>query len=138
MYRQYSFNIIPHLGQLLAGDRESYQYLIESIERFPTQPEFARMVADAGFLLPSTPESETMGLPRLGSACSPSDGAWEGRSQGLASIWVGASLLTWHQAFRVTRLRNLVAPDIGLSRVVRKNAKESKCLFVSVDVPAWC
>jgi 2-methoxy-6-polyprenyl-1,4-benzoquinol methylase len=31
------------MGQLLAGDRDSYQYLIESIERFPTQVEFARL-----------------------------------------------------------------------------------------------
>lgn len=35
--------MIPLLGQILASDRDSYQYLIESIERFPTQPEFAQM-----------------------------------------------------------------------------------------------
>ena len=43
VYKQYSFNFIPLMGQLLAGDRDSYQYLIESIERFPTQVEFARL-----------------------------------------------------------------------------------------------
>lgn len=43
IYRQYSFSMIPLLGQILASDRDSYQYLIESIERFPTQPEFAQM-----------------------------------------------------------------------------------------------
>lgn len=94
MYRSYSFNVIPHLGQLLAGDRDSYQYLIESIERFPSQPEFARMVADAGFILPGTPESELMGLPRLGSACSRSHGAWEDLSLGIASIWLGIKPFT--------------------------------------------
>lgn len=35
--------MIPLLGQILASDRDSYQYLIESIERFPSQPEFAQM-----------------------------------------------------------------------------------------------
>ncbi|WFD36311.1 2-methoxy-6-polyprenyl-1,4-benzoquinol methylase [Malassezia cuniculi] len=89
IYRQYSFNVIPHLGQLLAGDRDSYQYLIESIERFPTQPEFARMVADAGFMLPGTPETAHMGLPRLGGACSTGNGAWEDLSLGIATIWMG-------------------------------------------------
>ena len=37
------------LGSILAGDRDSYQYLVESIRRFPPQPEFARMITDAGF-----------------------------------------------------------------------------------------
>lgn len=35
--------MIPLLGQILASDRDSYQYLVESIEKFPTQPEFAQM-----------------------------------------------------------------------------------------------
>ncbi|TRM63971.1 UbiE/COQ5 methyltransferase [Schizophyllum amplum] len=48
MYDQYSFSMIPLLGTLLAGDRDSYQYLVESIRRFPPQPEFARMIKDAG------------------------------------------------------------------------------------------
>ena len=43
IYRQYSFSMIPLLGQILASDRDSYQYLIESIEKFPPQPEFAQM-----------------------------------------------------------------------------------------------
>ena len=37
------------MGTILAGDRDSYQYLVESIRRFPTQPDFAQMIADAGF-----------------------------------------------------------------------------------------
>ncbi|PRQ37245.1 putative 2-methoxy-6-polyprenyl-1,4-benzoquinol methylase [Rosa chinensis] len=48
-YDFYSFSIIPTLGELVAGDRESYQYLVESIRRFPPQETFASMIADAGF-----------------------------------------------------------------------------------------
>ena len=46
---QYSFNVIPLLGQLVANDRAAYQYLVESIRRFPTQERFAGMIRDAGF-----------------------------------------------------------------------------------------
>lgn len=48
-YDAYSFNIIPRLGEALANDRESYQYLVESIRRFPNQPAFARRIVSAGF-----------------------------------------------------------------------------------------
>ncbi|KAK9369707.1 ubiE/COQ5 methyltransferase family-domain-containing protein [Lipomyces kononenkoae] len=49
IYKQYSFSIIPLMGQLVAADRDSYQYLVESIARFPSQKEFAGMIRDAGF-----------------------------------------------------------------------------------------
>ena len=49
LYDQYSFSVIPLLGTILAGDRESYQYLVESIRRFPSQRDFAQMITDAGF-----------------------------------------------------------------------------------------
>ncbi|MGR3461394.1 MAG: bifunctional demethylmenaquinone methyltransferase/2-methoxy-6-polyprenyl-1,4-benzoquinol methylase UbiE [Roseovarius sp.] len=49
VYDLYSFNIIPRLGQAIAGDRDSYQYLVESIRRFPDQETFLGMVRDAGF-----------------------------------------------------------------------------------------
>ncbi|KAF5725955.1 2-methoxy-6-polyprenyl-1 4-benzoquinol methylase mitochondrial-like [Tripterygium wilfordii] len=49
LYDYYSFSVIPALGELVAGDRESYQYLVESIRRFPSQEKFASMIADAGF-----------------------------------------------------------------------------------------
>lgn len=49
IYRAYSFNVIPLLGQVLVGDHDSYQYLVESIERFPDQETFAQMIRDAGF-----------------------------------------------------------------------------------------
>ena len=48
-YDRYSFNIIPALGQLVANDRDSYQYLVESIRKFPDQDKFADMISAAGF-----------------------------------------------------------------------------------------
>ncbi|MFV0491825.1 MAG: bifunctional demethylmenaquinone methyltransferase/2-methoxy-6-polyprenyl-1,4-benzoquinol methylase UbiE [Pseudorhodobacter sp.] len=48
-YDLYSFNVIPVMGQIVAGDRESYQYLVESIRKFPDQESFARMIREAGF-----------------------------------------------------------------------------------------
>ncbi|KAJ3772379.1 UbiE/COQ5 methyltransferase [Lentinula raphanica] len=50
LYDQYSFHIIPLLGTILTGDRASYQYLVESIRKFPSQSDFARMIRDAGFV----------------------------------------------------------------------------------------
>jgi len=48
-YDAYSFNVIPRMGQLIAKDRDSYQYLVESIRNFPDQESFAQMIRDAGF-----------------------------------------------------------------------------------------
>ncbi|MEM6897214.1 MAG: bifunctional demethylmenaquinone methyltransferase/2-methoxy-6-polyprenyl-1,4-benzoquinol methylase UbiE [Pseudomonadota bacterium] len=48
-YDAYSFNVIPPLGQMIAGDRASYQYLVESIRKFPDQDTFLAMIRDAGF-----------------------------------------------------------------------------------------
>lgn len=48
-YNTYSDAVIPRLGGAVAGDRESYEYLIESIRRFPTQEAFAAEVRAAGF-----------------------------------------------------------------------------------------
>ncbi len=49
LYDRYSFNVIPAMGQVVAGDRASYQYLVESIRRFPDQETFATMIHGAGF-----------------------------------------------------------------------------------------
>ncbi|MEL7082572.1 MAG: class I SAM-dependent methyltransferase, partial [Pseudomonadota bacterium] len=49
LYDQYSFNVIPRMGQVIANDRDSYQYLVESIRKFPDQETFLSMVRDAGF-----------------------------------------------------------------------------------------
>ena len=48
-YDRYSFNVIPVMGQLIANDRDSYQYLVESIRKFPDQERFAQMIREAGF-----------------------------------------------------------------------------------------
>jgi len=48
-YDVYSFKVIPAMGELVAGDRESYQYLVESIRRFPDQARFTAMMREAGF-----------------------------------------------------------------------------------------
>ena len=49
IYDLWSFQIIPRLGQLAAGAAQPYEYLVESIRKFPKQAEFARMVEKAGF-----------------------------------------------------------------------------------------
>jgi demethylmenaquinone methyltransferase/2-methoxy-6-polyprenyl-1,4-benzoquinol methylase len=51
LYDAYSFNAIPVLGGLVAGDSASYRYLVESIRRFPDQKTFTRMIENAGFEL---------------------------------------------------------------------------------------
>ncbi len=48
-YDLYSFNVIPAMGQVVAGDRGSYQYLVESIRKFPDQETFSSMISTAGF-----------------------------------------------------------------------------------------
>ena len=48
-YDLYSFNVIPRMGQVIANDRDSYQYLVESIRNFPDQETFLAMVRKAGF-----------------------------------------------------------------------------------------
>jgi demethylmenaquinone methyltransferase/2-methoxy-6-polyprenyl-1,4-benzoquinol methylase len=49
LYDFYSFNVIPALGRTVAGDAESYRYLVESIRRFPKPDAFADMLRAAGF-----------------------------------------------------------------------------------------
>ena len=76
IYKRWSFSAIPLIGQIVAADRDSYQYLVESIERFPSQEEFARMIKQAGFLIPG---EEERGL----------QGGWEDLSMGIAAIHKG-------------------------------------------------
>ncbi len=65
-YDLYSFNVIPVMGQVVAGDRESYQYLVESIRKFPNQDAFATMIRQAGFEQVSY-RNLTMGVAALHS-----------------------------------------------------------------------
>ncbi|KAH9925444.1 ubiE/COQ5 methyltransferase family-domain-containing protein [Epithele typhae] len=78
VYDQYSFQVIPVLGTILAGDRDSYQYLVESIRRFPPQPKFAQMIADAGFA--------------TGAMHEGAGGAWTDLWGGIAAIHTGVKL----------------------------------------------
>ena len=78
IYDQYSFSVIPLLGTILAGDRASYQYLVESIRKFPPQPEFAKMIQDAGFVTGGMPEGK--------------GGAWIDLWDGIASVHTGVKL----------------------------------------------
>ena len=48
-YDKYSFGVIPFMGEIIAGDRKSYQYLVESIRKFPDQEDFAEMIKKIGF-----------------------------------------------------------------------------------------
>ncbi|KIO18055.1 hypothetical protein M407DRAFT_84340 [Tulasnella calospora MUT 4182] len=75
LYEVYSFSVIPMLGSILASDRESYQYLVESIRRFPSQPVFAQMIRDAGFT--------------TGQDFSGQGGAWRDLWGGIASVHLG-------------------------------------------------
>jgi demethylmenaquinone methyltransferase / 2-methoxy-6-polyprenyl-1,4-benzoquinol methylase len=49
IYEAYSFNVIPLVGKLVAGDAAPYQYLVESIQRFPAADDFEAMIRKAGF-----------------------------------------------------------------------------------------
>jgi len=49
LYDLFSFNVIPALGKIVAGDADSYRYLVESIRKFPNQARFAAMLEAAGF-----------------------------------------------------------------------------------------
>jgi len=64
VYDAYSFNVIPAMGELITGDRDSYQYLVESIRRFPDQQRFQRMIEAAGFDL-ARHENMTGGIVAL-------------------------------------------------------------------------
>ncbi len=48
LYDAFSFRLLPALGEIVAGDRAAYQYLVESIRRFPDQERFAAMITSAG------------------------------------------------------------------------------------------
>jgi 2-methoxy-6-polyprenyl-1,4-benzoquinol methylase len=78
VYKRWSFSAIPLIGQIVAADRDSYQYLVESIERFPTQEEFRDMIKEAGFLIPG--ENEIREGQRNG---------WEDLTFGIGAIHKG-------------------------------------------------
>jgi len=65
------------MGQIVAGDRDSYQYLVESIQRFPKQEDFASMIQKAGFQLPGREDQEE---------------AWENLTGGIVAIHRGIKI----------------------------------------------
>jgi demethylmenaquinone methyltransferase/2-methoxy-6-polyprenyl-1,4-benzoquinol methylase len=65
-YDLYSFNVIPQMGHMIANDRDSYQYLVESIRNFPDQDTFLEMVRKAGFANAKY-RNMTMGIAALHS-----------------------------------------------------------------------
>jgi 2-methoxy-6-polyprenyl-1,4-benzoquinol methylase len=72
VYKRWSFSAIPLIGQVVAGDRDSYQYLVESIERFPSQEEFRDMIRDAGFMIPGVGyENLTGGIAAIHKGVKP-------------------------------------------------------------------
>ncbi|WP_106639484.1 class I SAM-dependent methyltransferase [Allosphingosinicella vermicomposti] len=50
VYDNYSHHLVPKIGKAVAGDEESYRYLVESIRRFPDMPTFKGMIDKAGFV----------------------------------------------------------------------------------------
>ncbi|KAF2452869.1 putative ubiquinone biosynthesis methyltransferase Coq5 [Lineolata rhizophorae] len=75
-YQRWSFGAIPLIGQLVAGDRDSYQYLVESIAQFPNQTEFKDMIMDAGFIVPGRGwEDLSMGIAAIHKGIKPVEGS---------------------------------------------------------------
>jgi 2-methoxy-6-polyprenyl-1,4-benzoquinol methylase len=66
IYDSYSFNVIPRMGKVIADDSESYQYLVESIRKFPSQEEFKSIIEEAGFKY-VTYENLTFGVAAIHS-----------------------------------------------------------------------
>jgi 2-methoxy-6-polyprenyl-1,4-benzoquinol methylase len=66
LYDQYSFQMIPVMGQVIAGDWDSYMYLVQSIRKFPNQEDFRQMIQEAGFRF-VTYENLTFGVSAIHS-----------------------------------------------------------------------
>ena len=67
LYDLYSFHVMPLLGGLIGGSRDAYQYLAESIRRFPDQRKFARLIEEAGFSCVSF-RNQSAGIAAIHSA----------------------------------------------------------------------
>jgi len=67
LYDTYSFNVIPEMGRIVAGDKDSYQYLVESIRKFPNQQEFCSIIEQQGFQMVSY-KNLTFGVAAIHSA----------------------------------------------------------------------
>lgn len=67
LYDGVSFQVLPRLGELVAGDRASYQYLVESIRRFPDQAALCQRITAAGLSRPKV-RNLTGGIAAIHSA----------------------------------------------------------------------
>lgn len=67
IYDKYSFNIVPLIGKIIADDKAAYQYLVESIRRFPEQSDFAQLIGQAGLDIVKY-ENITCGIVAIHSA----------------------------------------------------------------------
>ncbi|TQS34406.1 hypothetical protein Golomagni_05212 [Golovinomyces magnicellulatus] len=75
IYKRWSFGAIPLIGQIVSGDRASYQYLVESIERFPKKEEFRDMIRTTGFEVPVNGwENLTGGIAAIHKGVKPLSG----------------------------------------------------------------
>lgn len=66
VYHEYSFSVIPEMGRVITGDKSSYQYLVESIERFLDQEQLKKMMEEVG-LVECTYRNMTNGIVALHS-----------------------------------------------------------------------
>lgn len=66
LYDQYSFQVIPPMGQIISGQFKHYKYLVESIRKFPKQDDLKKMIEDAGFTLVEY-ENLTFGITSIHS-----------------------------------------------------------------------
>lgn len=103
LYERYSFSVIPIMGQLVAGDRDSYQYLVESIQKFPKQEAFAEMIKDAGFLI--------------------SGKGYRDLSFGIAAIHTGVKPKTASKAVKAAKATN-EKPNEDLNEQLKKDPAE--------------
>ena len=93
------------MGKIIAGDSDSYQYLIESIEKFPSQPDFARLWVSVPFsfsILPMMPITSRLGMKlmnrvqeagfKTGQMREGKGGAWTNYTGGIATAWTGVKV----------------------------------------------
>ena len=72
LYKRWNFCAIPLISHVVVSDRDSYQYLVESIERFPSQDEFRGMIQKAGFIIPGRGyENLTSGIVAIHKGIKP-------------------------------------------------------------------
>ena len=81
------------MGKIIAGDSDSYQYLIESIEKFPSQPDFARLYVYFLYFLHRTNDYRVQEAGfKTGQMREGKGGAWTNYTGGIATAWTGVKV----------------------------------------------